>query len=570
MSEHDRLHRPPRVSPHVARRLRARAARASIASTVLAVAPVAQSFVECTRVLHTLDGESAGDQFGWVSAPVPDIDGDGVSEVIVGAPTAPFSGRGKIYVYSGLTAAELFQAEGPSGSLLGNSVRAAGDVDGDGVCDVIAGAPGSFGPGRAFVYSGADGSVIFTLQEGGSGSSYGDAVAGLGDVTDDGVPDLAVGATGIDGGAGRVYVHSGCDGSIVWEIDGEAAGDNFGSGVASALDVTGDGREDLVVGAPGGGTANRGKAYVYDVANQVLLWDAEAAPTGVNFGQFFVAGVGDASGDGVSDVYVGDFNDTTSGPGTGRAYLFDGVTGDELFSVPGDDANDGFGIGRGAGDVDGDGRADLLMCSWVDDDGALDAGQAKVLSGLDGSVLRVITSATPGDTFGFDAHGMGDVDGDGRLDYFVTAAWNDELGNDRGRCYLVAGGIPVESVGEGLAGTAGLVPTLTASGCPELGAAMTIDVAIGLGGAAGAVAFGTTAAEVPLLGGKLWLVPLGSVPSTLGGPPGVPGLGSASHPFTVPSSPAFAGSELHLQGFYFDGLAPFGVSMTSGLRLILG
>jgi hypothetical protein len=92
-------------------------------------------------ILLTLTGEAAGDFFGWVSADLGDIDGDGARDFAVGAPFNAAGGRsaGRAYVYSGRTGAQLFVGTGESRSLLGFSVSSAGDVDGDGVNDFIVG-----------------------------------------------------------------------------------------------------------------------------------------------------------------------------------------------------------------------------------------------------------------------------------------------------------------------------------------------------------------------------------------------------------------------------------------------
>jgi hypothetical protein len=89
--------------------------------------------------------------------------------------------------------------------------------------------------------------------------------------------------------------------------------------------------------------------------------------------------------------------------------------------------------------VNGDGVADLVIGSWQYSGAAWSAGRARVISGKDGSVLQTITSRTPGDTFGFDAVGIGDVDGDGMTDYLVTAAYSMVNGVRSGRTFIVAG-----------------------------------------------------------------------------------------------------------------------------------
>jgi hypothetical protein len=150
------------------------------------------------------------------------------------------------------------------------------------------------------------------------------------------------------------------------------------------------------------------------------------------FGNFFVAGVGDVNGDGTPDIYAADYGDTTLGPGTGRAAVFSGIDGSQLLSWTGSAAGEGLGPGREAGDVNGDGRIDLVIGSYNSSDGAPSAGKVQVFSGADGSLLRTITSTTPGEQLGFDAVGVGDQNGDGIPDLLVSAASGETV-------YLIAG-----------------------------------------------------------------------------------------------------------------------------------
>jgi hypothetical protein len=128
----------------------------------------------------------------------------------------------------------------------------------------------------------------------------------------------------------------------------------------------------------------------------------------------------------VPDVYVGDYADSA---GSGRPVVLSGSDGSEVFARPGTPGA-GAGPGRGAGDVNGDGFEDLAIGHYGF--GADDAGRLEVRSGADGSLLRTVTSTTPGESFGFDAVGIGDVNDDGRPDLLVSAAAGETV-------YVIAG-----------------------------------------------------------------------------------------------------------------------------------
>lgn len=404
--------------------------------------------------IHTYIGEASNDNFGWVSAPIGDVDGDGATEIIVTAPFNDGNGgnAGRVYVYDGRTGVELWRADGPNaGNQLGYSARPAGDVNNDDTPDVIVGAPAG-GDGRAIVFSGSDGTIIHTINGINVGQRFGSSVVGVGDINGDDHDDLAVGADGDDvvaNNAGRVYVISGIDGSTVLrEYAGTEISDAFGNAIGNVGDVTGDGIAELVVGIPGAGALSKGEAKVYNLATDTEMYTLEPGATGSAFGTFFVSTAGDTNNDSWPDVYVSDFGDSTGG----RAYVFDGPTGAPLLTLTADGPSDGFGIGRDCGDVNGDGHDDLLMCGWTYDGGAFNAGRGRVFSGADGTVIRTWTSNVSGEGFGFDAHGVGDIDDDGKIDFFITAAYNGEVGFRAGKCYLISGGLTLQAPNPGTAG----------------------------------------------------------------------------------------------------------------------
>ncbi len=187
---------------------------------------------------------------------------------------------GRAYLLSGATGQVIRAIDSPNpqqSGRFGIAVSAAGDADGDGTNDVLVGAGGeqSAGPnsGRAYLFSGATGTLLLTLESPNAEQTgfFGSAVAGIDDLDADGRPELLIGGQGentVGGfGAGRVYAFGGADGGLLFTLESPNAqpGGVFGSAVAAAGDTDGDGRPDILLGAmgedmPAGGSA--GRAYV--------------------------------------------------------------------------------------------------------------------------------------------------------------------------------------------------------------------------------------------------------------------------------------------------------------------
>ena len=257
---------------------------------------------------------------------------------------------------------------------------------------------------------------------------------------------MIIGAPGKEGEskvAGHAYVYSGKDGKLLLTFSGERPGDAFGSTVAGYSDAK---QQLLVVGAPGAGPKHHGRVLVYEGMSTAPKFTIDADATGNKLGYMFVSVPGDVDGDGVSDVYSSDWSNEARGPSTGRVYVHSGRTGKRLLVMTGESAGDGFGTSPSmAGDVDGDGRADLIVGAWQYGKVATSGGRAYLYSGRTGRLLRTYTCRTPGDTFGFDAVGLGDVDGDGTVDFLITSGWSGANGNHSGRVFIISSGVPRHS-----------------------------------------------------------------------------------------------------------------------------
>jgi hypothetical protein len=285
-------------------------------------------------LLRTFSGTAAGDNLGYAVANAGDVDADGNTDVIYGAPKASPNGlshAGIAVVRSGATGSELFHINGSmKGGLLGSAVQGAGDTNADGHDDVIVGAPRNSAPnsltskpmkaaGTAAVYSGADGSVLFSMAGEAAGDLFGSAITGAGDLNGDGKADVAVGAYRHDPAnaltnkkmknAGAVYAYSGLDGSRLFKINGEAAGDMFGYSVAAGGDLDHSGHADLIAGAyrrdkinplTGKWLRDVGAVYGLDETGKKLFVIAGQSPKDY-YGQA-LASIGDIDGDGYADM----------------------------------------------------------------------------------------------------------------------------------------------------------------------------------------------------------------------------------------------------------------------------
>jgi hypothetical protein len=401
----------------------------------------ADPFVEPVRIIREWDGEASNDQFGWIARSIGDVDGDGVNDLVTSAPTKDVGGKnaGRIYVYSTKSGKLLWSAEGKPGDQLGNGIEAAGDTNHDGVPDVIGGAPGG---GYAKVYSGREGRVLLTLTAENTNDQFGQHTDGVGDVDQDGFADVMVGAPFNNAGgvgAGRAYVYSGKAGGVLLTLTGERAGDGFGAAVAGFSDKT---NRLLIVGAPGAGVSKSGRTYVYRGLSTKPAFAIDSDETGAALGGMFVSVPGDLDGDGIPDVYASDWNNNAKGPSTGRIYVHSGRDGKRLLTLTGETPGEGFGTSPSvAGDVDGDGHADLIVGAWQYAGAAQGAGRAYLYSGRDGRLMKTFTCRTPGDAFGFDAVTLGDVDGDGAADFLITSAWSGIHGFHSGRVFIVSSGV---------------------------------------------------------------------------------------------------------------------------------
>lgn len=403
----------------------------------------AQLFQEPSRIIHQWFGESAGDQFGWTARRTGDLNQDGVIDFVATAPTFG-NGAGRVYIYSSKDGNCLYQITGDPGDRLGNSAVGIGDVNQDGVPDLAIGAPQAGGTGAVRICSGSDGSELYRIKGQRKGGQFGYEVSECGDIDSDGAPDFLVGELTGNRKAtssGCVVGCSGRDGQVLFRLEGDESGDSFGSATCA---VAIEGGEHLVaVGAPNAGPNDRGRVYVYTIKGDVskLRFCIESDENSANLGQMFLSFPGDLDRDGIPDLYASDFSDQTKAVGGGKVVIHSGKTGELLQCIYGSQAGEGLGTSPSdAGDVDGDGIGDLIIGAWQNSEGAQAGGKVYLYStSKEGKLLRSWTCRQAGDTLGFDACGIGDVDGDGHVDFLLTSAWCGKNGAKSGRVLIVAG-----------------------------------------------------------------------------------------------------------------------------------
>ncbi len=368
-----------------------------------------------------LQGESSNDQAGEVLSGAGDVNGDGNDDFIVGVPSHS-SSAGSAYLFLGPVSAEdslddgaVIIDGGSSGELLGTAVLLAGDLDGDGYDDYLAGAP----------YAG-------TLTD-----TAGDAYLFMGSA------DPAVGGDLSSSDADAIYT-------------GVGMGNQAGNTLAGPGDLTGDGHDDLLIAAPGA-TVQRGVVYLISDASSGLqsLESAAHSWTGEDAGDYAglaLAGAGDVNGDGTPDILVGSYINDRSGTEAGSAYLVHGP-GTDI-----DEIEDGAAIITGissgdrsswaldgAGDTNDDGYDDLLIGAYMRDGDETDGGAAYLLLGpVSGEIGLASADATiEGENnaahLGYSVAGAGDLDGDGHDDLLLGTPGDNAHGNNTGSVYVLLG-----------------------------------------------------------------------------------------------------------------------------------
>ena len=403
-----------------------------------------------------MTGETTNSRYGyWVSS-AGDVNGDGYSDVIVGAYLYS-SSTGRAYIYFGGASmnnvADVIMTGFAANDQFGTSAESAGDVNGDGYDDVIVAANGYFiGFGRVYIYFGgaAMDNVADVIMTGEASVNYFGTSVSAGDVNGDGYSDVIVGAFGYLSSRGRAYIYYGggtMDNVADVIMTGENTNDRFGLSLSSAGDVNGDGYSDVIVGAYQH-NSNTGKAYVF-FGKTTMDNVPDITMTGEATNNYFgwsVSSAGDVNGDGYSDLIVGGYGNSS---GTGRVYLFDYFMKGDLISdlrLDGQSTNDYFGWSvSSAGDVNGDGYSDVIVGAYIY---SSFTGRAYIYFGgsnMDNVADVTMTGESTNNKFGYSVSSAGDVNGDGYSDVIIGAF---QYNSYTGRAYIYFGGTSMDNVAD--------------------------------------------------------------------------------------------------------------------------
>ena len=467
----------------------------------------------------------ANQQLGHGMSPIADMDGDGRPDLVVGAIKANGlqPGSGIVRVVSSKTGGTLLTLLGEkTGDDFGWSVLGIPDQNGDGKPEIVVGAPlwdgtSTTSNGKLYVFSGANGSLMLSLSGNAAGDRFGWRVCSAGDVNGDGKLDFATGAPGHSPGAnpkgGGVFVYSGATLGLIRSYGGLGTSEELGTSVDALGDVNGDGFPDLIAGAPEldtGAGVNAGAVRILSgAASNAFLFQMLGTSANQKLGSV-VCGVPDVNLDGKPEYAIGEPDFTNAFTFAGRTRVFSGASNALIRTFTGTGQQDFLGNSiAGVKDFDLDGRGDIVVGSFGYDNGpAAFAGRVDVFSVQTGASLASWTGNATFEGMGTRVASAGDLNGDGATDVMGSSP--------TGSTYASAGGYVSMFLGNAPAPTAYCTPKVNSQGCtPYILTTGTLTMSLGVGmgvtaanvipGQNGMMIWSLTSASTPFFGGTLCL-----------------------------------------------------------------
>jgi FG-GAP repeat/FG-GAP-like repeat/Secretion system C-terminal sorting domain len=421
-----------------------------------------------------IESNQANALFGISVASAGDVNGDGYSDVIVGANYFDNgqTDEGAAFIYHGSatginTTASAILDKNQAGASLGFSVASAGDANGDGYSDVIIGSPqfdnGETDEGAAFVYygsaSGINTSMQTHLEANQSNAHFGFSVSCAGDVNNDGYSDVIAGAKDFDNGEtdeGAAFIYVGTsagtnNATMITQLEGNQVNALMGYSVACAGDVNADGYSDIIVGVPGflNGQVGEGGAFIYHGSiSGIHAIETQLESNQVNGAMgISVASAGDVNGDGYSDAITGSPQYDNGQTDEGAAFVYHGgvvtVTDPSLIIEANQDGTQMGASVASAGDVNGDGYSDVLVGAYSYDNGEIDEGVVFVYygtaTGISGTANVMLEFNQAYAFMGVSVASAGDVNGDGYSDIIVGVSNYTNGENREGAAFIYHG-----------------------------------------------------------------------------------------------------------------------------------
>ena len=312
--------------------------------------------------VFSASGTVVNDRNGFSGDFLNDFSGDGYLELFSGAP-----GAGSVHLFDGRTAAIINSYNpGFASGLAGYRVKNIGDLNNNGFSDILTSHPnsnnlaGAIQTGAVYAYDSVGGQLIlpYPIFGGAAYDNFGNSIDVIGDVNNDGINDFVVGAPGFNApgvlSAGAVYVYSGASATLIYTTVGTIAAGRLGESVAGLGDVTGDGVSDFAASEPIAFQGSPGTVYFYSGSNGAVI-SSVSSPTSVSGFGSYISNIGDYNGDGINDLAI---NEPSL---TGTVYIYSGFNLAQIAVFNGPNSGENFGFSIDGGDVNADGISDLIV-----------------------------------------------------------------------------------------------------------------------------------------------------------------------------------------------------------------